>query len=353
MFSDAALYQEDLRYIADFDVDWDKLKGRTILITGATGLIGTVLIDAIMNKNSQGNLGIKILALSRSLERLSRHFPGYRENPLFSAVEADVTEKLIIDENVDYVINLAGNTHPMLYSTEPINTILTGILGANNVLEFAASHAIDRVVNVSSVEVYGENRGDVRLFTEDYSGYINCNSLRAGYPEAKRVAEALSQAYIAEKGIDVVSARFGRVYGSTQLSSDTKSTSQFIRSAVNGEDIVLKSKGDQEYSYVYVADAVTALLILLTRASNGEAYNVASDEVKNFRETAEVLAAISGKNVRIELPTNTESKGFSVVQTALMDSTKIKSLGWRAKYSIKEGLERTVDILRSAKNDAN
>lgn len=351
MFSDTALYEEDLRYISEFDADWDKLSGSTILVTGATGLIGTVLVDAIMYKNRQSNPAIKVLATSRDLERLSRHFPSYSDDRLFVGIEADITEKLIIDEDVDYVINLAGNTHPMLYSTEPVNTILIGVLGSNNVLEFAAKNGVGRVVNVSSVEVYGENRGDVRLFTEEYSGYINCNSLRAGYPEAKRLAEALGQAYIAEKAIDVVSARPGRVYGATQLASDTKSTSQFIRSAVNNNEIVLKSKGDQQYSYVYVADAVTALLVLLTRATNGEAYNIASDEIKNFRETAEVLAAINGKSIRVEMPTDTESKGFSVVQTALMDSTKMKLLGWQTNYDLEEGLGRTVSILRGMRSE--
>lgn len=196
MFSSALWYCEDIEYIAGFNIDWNRLSGRSILITGATGLIGTVLVDAIMYKNSKEQLGIKVLALARDKERVNRRFASYQSNTLFKVIQGDVSKPLNIDKSVDFIINLASNTHPVLYATEPINTIDSIVGGVKNILEFSSRNNVERVINISSVEVYGENRGDVERFTEDYCGYINCNTLRAGYSEGKRLAEALCQAYI-------------------------------------------------------------------------------------------------------------------------------------------------------------
>jgi Nucleoside-diphosphate-sugar epimerases len=342
------LYGEDIEYISNYNIDWGQIDNSTILITGASGLIGTVLIDALMYKNITENLNIKLIALVRDKEKAINRFSEYVNNDLFKIIQGDITKDIVIEEKrIDYIINLAANTHPALYASEPIKTIETIIDGLKKILNLAVEHDVKRVINTSSVEIYGENRGDVEKFREDYCGYIDCNTIRAGYSESKRVAESISQAYIAEKKLDIVSIRLGRVYGPTFQESDSKATSQFIRSAVARQDIILKSEGKQEYSYVYVADAVTAFLLLLTRGKNGEAYNVANDEVKSFYDTATILAKLSDKVVKFEIPSPTEFKGYSVVQRALMDSGKIDELGWKSKYQLEDGMTRTVHILRS------
>lgn len=345
MYSRTDLYQQDIEHISSYGIDWQKLSGRSVLITGATGLIGTVLVDAFMYKNAQG-ANVRVYALARDADRVNRHFADYVDDDNFVAIGADVSEKLSVEGAIDFVIHLAGNTHPKLYASEPISTIRTIVEGTHTILNFAYEKNVQRVINASSVEVYGENRGDVEKFTEKYSGYIDCNTLRAGYPEGKRLSEALSQAYITEKKLDVISARFGRVYGAPFVPSDTKSTSQFIRSAVRGDDILLKSEGKQEYSYVYVADAVTALLVLLTKGACGHAYNIAGDEVITLREVAQVLSDINGKKILFEASSEAEQKGYSVVEKALMDAEKLKQLGWNQHYSLKDGLQRTVSILK-------
>lgn len=350
MFSESGLYKEDINYIAAYDINWDKIRNSTILITGATGLIGTVLVDSLMCRNKLHSTNVRVVIMSRSLENAQNHFKSYIDDDLFAIAECDITKSFFVNEKVDYIVHLASNTHPALYANRPIETIDTIVLGTKNILEFAAEHNVKRVVNTSSVEVYGENRGDINRFTEEYNGYINCNTLRAGYPEGKRLAESMCQAYINEKGIDVVSVRLGRIYGAPVRKTDTKSTTQFINNAVNNEDIILKSKGLQKFSYTYVADTVTAYLQLLANGQSGEAYNVAHDEIKTFVEVANILANINGKQVKFEYPDSTIQKGGSSVQSALLDSKKIRQLGWKAKYDLKSGLVRTVAILRS-KND--
>ena len=346
MFSDNKLYVEDIEYIYSAIDDWSSFSGKTFFITGATGLIGTVLVDALMYASIVKRHGIKVIALTRNTDNATRHFGPYLKDSdsCLRLVKGDVCTPIEVESEIDYIINLASNTHPGLYSAKPIETIESIVSGTKNVLDLAVKKNVNRVINASSVEVYGENRGDVERFSEDYCGYINCNTLRAGYPEGKRLAESLSQAYKAEKGVDVVSARIARVYGPTVLVSDRKAITQFIANAIKAEDVILKSEGLQRFSYIYVADVITGLLLLLTSGESGEAYNISGDEDIPLKDVAKVLAGINSREVVVDAQL---VDGASVVQHALMDSKKMKDLQWSTRFNLAEGLARTVDIIRS------
>ncbi|WP_044913028.1 NAD-dependent epimerase/dehydratase family protein [Butyrivibrio sp. WCE2006] len=340
-----SLYKEDIEYILGKELPWEKIKGKSFLISGATGLIGSCLIDALTCFEEREKSGIKIYAIGRSKEKIANRF-----NPdIVTAIEQDVN-KPFMDEiksvKADYVLHLASNTHPMQYSTDPIGTIMTNLIGLNNMLEISTD--AERFMFASSVEIYGENRGDVDRFDESYLGYIDCNTVRAGYPEGKRAGESLCQSYIKQKGMDIVIPRLSRTYGPTMLWSDTKAISQFIKKGVDGEDIVLKSEGTQLFSYSYVADAVTGLLYVLLLGENGGAYNIA-DEASDIalKDLAAIIADYAGKKVIFELPDATEAAGYSKATKAILDSAKLKALGWSAGYDMKKGLERTIDILKA------
>lgn len=344
------LYIEDVRYVASLNLDWEKLREKSIIISGATGLIGSFLIDVIAYKNKYEDLNCTVYALSRNFEKAKERFDYCFEDNFFKYICYDVTKALPEDlynlKNVDYILHLASNTHPIQYATDPIGTILTNLLGTKNLLDLACLHNNIRCAIISSNEIYGENRGDVEFFDEKYCGYIECNSLRAGYPESKRCSEALCQAYIHQKGLDIVIPRVTRCYGPTLLSSDSKALSQFIHKALNHEDIILKSKGFQYYSYIYVADAVSAILTILLKGDNGQAYNI-SDLASDItlKDLAQLIADYVGKSVRFEIPDEIESAGYSKATKARLSNTKLKALGWNAKYNIKTGIERTIDLL--------
>ncbi len=346
------LYIEDLNYVGSLDIPWLKLKNKSILISGATGLIGSFLVDVLMKKNEEG-LNCKVYALSRNAQKASDRFSRWSDNQLLKFITYDINKQFKRDDLgiVDYVLHMASNTHPILYSTDPIGTITTNIIGLQNMLNFAVEHRATRFAFASSNEIYGENRGDVELFEEDYCGYINSNTMRAGYPESKRCGEALCQAYKAQKGLDVVVSRFTRSYGATMKMSDSKAISQFIRKGIEGEDIVLKSIGNQYYSYTYVADAVSGLLYILLKGENGEAYNIADERSDlMLKDLAKIIADISGTRVVFELPDDTEAAGYSKATKARLDGKKLKSLGWTAKYNIQSGIERTLRILSKQYN---
>lgn len=341
-------YREDLAYVADLNIPWNELQNKSMLISGATGLIGSFLIDTIMYKNDRDKLNCTIYALGRNKEKAAERFSYYRGQNTYQFIEHDINRPFK-GENfkaVDYVFHLASNTHPMQYSIDPIGTITTNIVGTQNMLEFAANHLTTRCVFASSNEIYGENRGDVEKFDESYCGYINSNTMRAGYPESKRCGEALCQAYIKQKGLDVVIPRFTRSYGPTLLESDTKALSQFLHKGLLGEDIILKSTGTQYYSYIYVADAVAGLLTVLLKGECGEAYNIADDASDiMLKDLASIIADYTHRKVVFEIPDAIESAGYSRATKARLESAKLRGLGWRAKYNIKNGIKRTLNIL--------
>lgn len=343
-------YIDDITCVSSVRLPWENINNKSIMLSGATGLIGSFLIDVVMKKNINDNHNCMIYALGRSEEKFKNRFSKYIDNPLLKFRQYDIKQQLHFDElgTVDYVLHLASNTHPMLYSTDPIGTITTNIIGVQNMLDFAVEHNATRFAFASSNEMYGENRGDVELFDEDYCGYINCNTLRAGYPESKRCGEALCQAYKSQKGLDVVIPRITRTYGPTMLMSDTKAISQFIKKSIAGEDIVLKSAGTQYYSYTYVADAVSGLLYVLLCGENGEAYNIADESGDiMLKDLADIIAKASGKKVVYEIPDEVEAAGYSKATKARLNGNKLKALGWKPKYDIKTGIERTISILKS------
>ena len=352
LYSDK-LYMEDVLSVSGLDLPWIKLQNKSILLSGATGLIGSFLIDVILEKNISAGLDCTVFALGRNEQKAKERFSKYSDDRHLVFIPYDVKKPFERDDldTVDYVMHLASNTHPVQYATDPIGTITTNIIGLQNMLDFAVQHHATRFAFASSNEIYGENRGDVEFFDENYCGYINSNTLRAGYPESKRCGEALCQAYKVQKNLDVVVFRFTRSYGPTMQMSDTKAISQFIKKGIAGEDIVLKSEGTQYYSYQYMADSVSGLLTVLLCGENGEAYNIAEEHSDiMLKDLASVIAEMNGKKVVFEIPDAVEAAGYSTATKARLDGHKIQLLGWKPQYDIKSGMERTIRILKSTSN---
>lgn len=344
------LYQEDLRKIASAPfLPWSALQDSSLFISGATGMIGSCLIDAMMQINQDNGLNCKVFALSRNQQKARSRFAGWLDSSLLQIIEGDVNGVIPFPERnaCDFVLHLASNTHPVAYATDPIGTITANIIGTKNMLDLAVRCHARRFLFASSNEIYGENRGDQELFDESYLGYLDCNTLRAGYPESKRCGEALCQAYRKQKSLDVVIARLTRSFGPTLQPSDTKAMSQFLRNGLNGDNIVLKSAGNQFYSYTYTADAVAGLLTVLLKGEDGLAYNVADSSCDiRLKDLAALIASAAGTQVIFDLPDAIESAGFSKATKARLDGTRLRNLGWAIQYPLKEAITRTLVILK-------
>ena len=337
------LYQEDLELILKTD-GISQLQGKRFLITGATGLIGVCLIDALMRYNEQG-AGLTVYAVGRSKEKAALRLGEYFDNPLFHYIEQDVRQPLPDEVEADYIIPLASNTHPLAYSQYPVETIEINVKGAEAALKKAVSCGA-MVLYPSTVEVYGNAKGDDD-FTEDYTGKLNLATARSCYTESKRLSEALCQSYIAEKGAKVKIVRLSRLFGPTMLMSDSKASSQFIKKALNNEDIVLKSRGEQLFSYTYVADAVRGMLHVLLHGEIGVPYNIANEACNvRLKDFAQLCAEWTGRDVVFDLPSETELKGFSIAMRAVLDNSRLRALRWEPVFTMKDAVSRTLEILK-------
>jgi len=325
------LEKKGIALIGDLPYAWNKLKGKSILISGGTGFIGTFLIDVLRYRNARYHDGIKVVSLSRR---------GGASDDTVQYLKADITNPITCDEGVDFVLHLASNTHPKQYAEDPVGTIITNIIGCDNLLKIAVEKKA-RFLLASSVEIYGQ--GIDAPVSEQYSGYIDCNQARAGYNEAKRTCEALCQSYRSQYGVDAVIVRLARIFGADKK-QDTKAMSQFMKRALMGEDIVLKSLGNQRFSYCYVADAVSGILKVLMDGADGEAYNISGfDAGMTLRDYAEYIAGLADKRVIMEIE---ENQSVSKASYALLDIEKIIGLGWKPLYSVQEGLQLTYQIYR-------
>jgi nucleoside-diphosphate-sugar epimerase len=336
------LYIEDLDYILSTK-GIDTLNGKRILITGATGLLGTCLIDALMRLNHNGG-DVYVIAVGRDKNKAAERLGEYFTDSHFMFLQQDVRDAFPESIIADYIIPMASNTHPLAYSQYPIETIEINVKGAENAL-LKAVECNATLLYPSTVEVYGNARGE-DIFTEDYTGNLNLSTARSCYTESKRVSEALCQSYIAEKGAKVKIARLSRIFGPTMLMSDSKASSQFIKNALAQEDIVLKSEGKQLFSYTYMADAVAGLLYIMLNGDNGGAYNIACDGCNvRLRDFAQLCANAVGSKVIFDLPSDTERKGFSVATKAILRTNRLREAGWEGRYSMEEAIARTIKIL--------
>lgn len=343
-------YKLDIAQASCLGILWKVLEGKTILITGATGMIASIMIDILMDRNkniTDRNRKIYIIAVSRDMQRAKSRFELYWQEDVFSYVAHDINISLPELGNIDYIFHAASNTHPRAYATDPIGTITANVQGTYNLLHYASLHHCKRFFFFSSVEIYGENRNDVDMFDESNMGYIDCNTMRAGYCESKRLGETLCNAFASQKGQDFIIGRFSRVYGPTMSAEDSKAIAQFIRKAVAGEDIILKSEGNQLYSYIYAVDAAIAALYLLIKGESGSAVNITDNKSAIIlKDLAALLAREAGTKVVYELPDVIEKAGYSTATKAVLDSSKMEQLGWRAFTPIEQGLHKTVKIMR-------
>lgn len=337
-------YKEDIQQIFQWDLPWEKLSGSNILVTGATGLIGGCLVEALMT-NPRRNY--EVYALGRNEERAKKRFTEFWNHKSFHFVKHDVMNPLQGDKKYDYIIHAASGANPSEYAKHPVEVVKSNIIGVANLIEYGLKHNLKRFLYVSSGEVYGE--GDGRVFSEEYSGYVDCTSPRSCYPSAKRATETLCVSYASEYGADVVIARPAHIYGPHFTESDNRVYAQFIRNVLRGEDIVMKSTGEQFRSWCYVVDCISALLHILLKGDNCQAYNIADGKSNiSIRELAGMIAKIGSKRVVVDLPDDDEKRGFNVVKKSVFSTDKLESLGWSVQPQTMEvKMRSTINRLES------
>lgn len=320
------------------------LKDKSICIFGASGLIGRYLLNILVFANQKYDLNMRVMAVvhrESSVMKLKESLPQQAGLEIKSW---DLKKPLVGECEFDLVVQAASPADPFSYATNPVGTFLTNVDGCKNVLDWMlGSNA--KMVYLSSGEVYGQTQPGEDGYREDDYGYIDHLTPRACYSMGKRAAETLCRLYVEQYKSNVVIARLCHVYGPTISETNSRADAQFLRQARLHQDIIMKSKGDQIRSYCYVSDACTGLLSILKDGVVGEAYNIANHgSVVSIYEFAKQIAETAGVTVRFSDPSILEAKGFSTVSRAVLNSEKLSLLGWEAKVSLKQGVERLFSI---------
>ena len=337
-------YTRDLSAAQKSCPNLNKLYNTKILITGANGLVCSAIVDFIINLNDTQNSNIIVYAAARSHEKYVQRFSEFLHRNDLIFLSYDALKPFECSQFFDYIIHGASPANPMLYATQPVETMLANLLSTNYLLKYATEHK-SRLLFISSSEVYGQKDSSEPYGDSEY-GYVDILNPRACYPSAKRACETLCAAYLSEHKTDSVIVRLGHVYGPTASRTDTRASSQFFFDVLEGHDIIMKSSGSQIRSYCYVIDCVSAIITVLLNGTQGSAYNISNPySIASIREIADQIALCSGKKVVFENPSDIEKKGYNMMDNSSLDSSPLVSMGWHAQFDLKTGVSHTLKIL--------
>ena len=343
-----SIFEADLLEIANSKIiDFEKLKNQKILITGATGLIGSILVKSILLKNKMSNLNIKLILLVRDIENAQKIYEN-EENIEYieSSVENYIPRKI----DVDYIIHLASPTKSKYFIEKPVETMETIIMGTRNMLAQARISSVKSFVYLSSMEVYGQIDNDNVI--EDMLGYVSLSEERSCYPECKRVCELLNYNYYQEYDVPIKNVRLAQTFGAGISKDETRVYKMFCDSVLNSQDIILKTKGTTIVNFCYTTDAIQGILKVLLDGKNGETYNIVSDNTDNMSilDCAKWLVKTYTNNT-INIIFDIDSKAFARDSKMILSNEKIKSIGWEAKYNVLQGYDRLIQYLKEENNE--
>ena len=323
-------------------LDLTKLSNKSILITGGLGLIGSSVVDLLVVYNKYHDTNISIYVADINESGFAVRYGNY---PCVKYLHYDATKPIDFNIDVNYIIHGAGVASPELYVSKPVETMLSNFNGVLNLLEYAKTHDVKRMLYISSSEVYG-TKDSMDAFEENQFGSVNINAVRSSYSEAKRASEVLCKSYSSEYDLHTVIVRPGHIYGPTASPRDKRISSEFAYLAAQGQILEMKSSGIQKRSYCYSLDCASAILIALLNGKKGESYNIGHDEVTSIKEMAQMLAEAGNVILKINEPTENDLKQFNPMNNSSLNNEKIKQIGYKDCFSVQEGLEHTVKILR-------
>ncbi len=340
--------REDLAAIAACGASWERLRGKTVLVAGAGGMLASYMALTVLHLNDALGLGASAVALVRDRARAERRFGALLDRPDLSLLVQDVRDPIAWDGPADFIVHGASPVNPGQFAQDPAGTLRTGALGTLSLLDLAVAKRAEGFLLLSTREVYGATPDGLRTVGEDDFGPLDPTQVRSCYPEGKRFAEAACAAYRKQHGLDARIARIGHAYGPGIALGDGRVIGDFLSCAARGVDIVLNSDGSGEIGPTYLADVVAGLWKVLLDF-RGTAYNLADDRTAlTVGELARILCAlVPEKGIRpVFRPADPERKaGYLAHRTGLLRAERAAAEGWRATTSLEDGLRRTLDYL--------
>lgn len=337
--------QEDLRLMAEENLDWHLFDGKTILVTGATGMLATYISYFLLYLKEKKGIDLKLLALCRTKSKAENTYKEFLNKPYFNLLLQDVCEPIQYDGSIDYIFHLAGNASPHFINTDPVGIVKSNMLGTFNILELSKEKKTSKVIFASTREVYGKNE-KVESLTETSFGTIDPMENRSCYPESKRAAETIFRSYFLQYGINFNALRIAHSYGpGMNLHSDGRVMADLMGNVVDGKDIELKSTGEALRAFCYITDAVTGIFYATLKGEPGEAYNLANEtEEISIRDLAQLLVSLrKDKNLNVVFNIPADNTGYCNYRRVGLCTDKLEVLGWKPNTNLYAGIKKTLD----------
>lgn len=343
--------KEDLDYICfQSNVDFRELDGKVILVTGATGLIGFHLVSSLLYYGEKAQNPPRVIAVVRDRGKAERMYRRFANADL-EIIESDITQRFPVAGRVDFIIHCASRTDSKGFVSHPVETIKTAITGTEYMLDLAHQKKVAGFLYLSSMEVYGCPDSDDKI-SEMSGAYLDTMAVRTSYPEGKRMCEVLCCAYYAQYGVPVRVIRLTQTFGPGVHYQDNRVFAEFARCVIENSDIVLHTKGETKRSYLYTADAVTAIFTILLKGENGNAYNAANEDTYcSIYEMAQLAAGLGKKKVDVRIQTDEDMQyGYAPALRMNLSTAKLKRLGWSSTKNLSEMYQALINSMMAERN---
>lgn len=324
--------------------NWNMYRNSTILVTGATGRLGRYIVEALVDIDLTCNLNLRVVGMARSVKKAAESFGNLLEFPNVSFIYQDVNAPIEYEGMVDYIFHTAGPAAPLDFKTSSVNVLWAHVNGTHNILEFAVKHQTKKVFYVSTVETFGTWNAEINIKEEDMGPLHNQNA-RACYPEAKRLCETMLSCYKADYGLDFCGVKFCHTLGPGILLDDGRAFAEFIDCALNDKDIILHSDGSAMRTYTYIPDAINSIFMIMEKGESGYIYNVAANEnLISIRDLANLIAELAPhKKTNVIFSEEASKMPYLPFKLAIMDTTKVRELGWRPQTDIRNLFKWTIE----------
>lgn len=336
---------EDLDFILNNDIDWEKFKNKTVFITGAYGMLLSYMTYTLLRLNElDSKFNVKVIVLTRNKEKAKKKFRYFAKSKYLKFFEHDLSSPIKIEGEIDYIVHGASYASPHYFAANPVAVILPNAIGTYYLLELAKLKKIKSFLFFSSGSVYGDANAKSEITEKDY-GYMDPLNVNSCYGESKRMAENMCKCFQYQFEIPVKIVRPAHTYGPTMdIENDSRVFANFVNNIIKGKNIIMKSDGSAIRSFSYIADVTVAFFKVLLDGENGEAYNVGDkDSYISIKELAEMFISLAPKK-QLKLIIKKQTADISNKdKKTLMSFKKVENLNWKCAFSLKEGLKRTVE----------